>query len=81
MILLRPICWLLGHKRGTFDRESGGMQIRPGGLNWVDPATGMLLPRTRYFRCPRCDRQTRYKVKSTNQTSPADGSPHHREAI
>lgn len=45
MILLRPICWLFGHKRGRLLQEA----------NEAVPY--------RYFRCPRCGNERRYKVK------------------
>lgn len=58
MILLRPICWLLGHKRGTFVRST------------IDQ---------RFYQCPRCGRQTKYKEKSALASAPTDGSPHFQE--
>jgi hypothetical protein len=46
----RLICWARGHKRGKLHR------VEPHG----EPAQINL---TKVFRCPRCKRETRYKMK------------------
>jgi len=48
VILLRPICWLLGHRRGKLNRK-------------VTPDDGASI--WRVYACPRCGRETRYRVK------------------
>ena len=73
-VLLRPWCWIFGHRRGVFIREVGGVQLRAGGVNFVGE-DGNPLPQQRIFSCPRCGRQTRYKVQPPNRGTPTDGSP------
>ena len=58
MILLRPWCWIVGHKRGApvyDERATDGYST---------------------FRCPRCSRFTRYKLKPSGRSigTPTDGS-------
>jgi len=70
MILGRIVCLFKGHRRGKFVSTIGGLQIRPGGLNYVGP-DGNLLPEQKIYRCPRCGRETRYKVKAAAAQRPA----------
>lgn len=48
--LLRPWCWVKGHRRGELARTVPGPQGAPV---------------FKFFRCPRCDgNERRYKVKA-----------------
>ena len=51
-VILRPWCWMFGHRRGKPVPHHAGT-----------------------FACPRCSRQTRYKVQPPNRGTPTDGSP------
>ncbi len=61
-ILLRPICWAKGHKRGK----------RVPLL--IDPYE---RPTIKLYACPRCTRLTRYIIKPSapNGTEPGDQAP------
>jgi len=68
--LLRPVCWALGHRRGKeaalkgdgYSDDRAVLQARGAGL--------------RLFRCPRCGRETRYKIKPNGRSNgvATDGS-------
>jgi predicted RNA-binding Zn-ribbon protein involved in translation (DUF1610 family) len=58
MIFGRIVCFFKGHKRGKRIGFSFGHQ--PVSTNF------------RHFQCPRCGRETRYKVKSENHGAPGD---------
>jgi len=55
MILGRIVCLFKGHKRGKFSRT---VEVEPN-------------IRVGIFACPRCGRETRYKVKPAPAQSPA----------
>jgi hypothetical protein len=48
-ILLRPICWIMGHRRGKFVGDS------------YEATTASIVARR--YACPRCNRITKYKVR------------------
>jgi hypothetical protein len=48
VILLRPWCWIVGHRRGKRVRR-------------VTPDDGASI--WQVYACPRCGRETRYKIK------------------
>lgn len=53
--MLRPICWFFGHKRGKPVDRRGDFASGPPGL---------MAERTHQtYACPRCGRETRYKIK------------------
>lgn len=57
----RGICFFKGHKRGKLHRQT-----------FVD-SDG---PKVAFYRCPRCDRETRYRIKppAPNGSEPGDQS-------
>jgi len=62
VILLRPICWLLGHRRGKLVLTGPLLDKR------------LVLTRTlKVFRCPRCNgNERRYKIKPPARSSGAE---------
>jgi len=68
-------CKMHGHKRGKFLREEGGDTFV------IENDEPIRTPRVRVFECPRCGRETRYKVKPKPQaqSEPTDGSAHYQE--
>lgn len=68
-------CKFHGHKRGKFLREEGGDTF------YIEGDEPHRTERERVYACPRCGRETRYKVKPKEkaQSTPSDGSAHFQE--
>ena len=58
MILGRIICFFYGHRRGKPTDNSLGRHSQQTGV--------------KVFQCPRCGRETRYKLKDQNRGTPGD---------